>query len=182
MDILKSLELRTAEAMKHFKEQLAGIRGGRPNAKLVEDIAVEYFGQKLSVKQLGSISILPPREIQISVWDKNAAAAVLKAIESSNLNVGANIEGNLIRINLPALSGERRQELIKIAKKEAEEARIEIRSSRDETNKEINQQFEKKEISEDEKFNLKEKVQKNIDKANEEIDKILENKIKEIEE
>ena len=181
-DFLRGLELKITEAIKHFKEQLAAIRGGRPSSKLVEDVPVEYFGQKLTIKQLGSISIIPPREIQISVWDKNAASAVLKAIESSGLNISANPEGNLIRINLPPLSGERRQELIKVAKKEAEEARIKIRGIRDEINKEINRQFEEKKIAEDDKFKIKEKVQESIDKTNEEIEKILENKTREIEE
>ncbi len=182
MDILKELEVKTGTAIKHLKDRLSGIRGSRPTSKLIEDIPVEYFGQKLVIKQLGSISVVPPREIQISVWDKNAASAVLKGIEISNLNTTANIEGNLIKINLPPLSGERRQELIKIAKKEAEEIRVRIRNIRDETNKEINRQFEEKKISEDDKFKLKEQVQKSIDKTNEEIEKILENKIKEIEE
>lgn len=182
MNMLKDLELKTGEAIKYFKEQLSGIRGGRPNSKLVEDISVEYFGQRLPLKQLGSISIAPPREIQISVWDKNAAAIVLKAIEASNLNISANLEGSLIRINLPALSGERRQELIKLAKKETEEAKIKIRGIRDEINKEVNRLFEEKKIGEDEKFKLKEQIQENINKVNGEIEKILENKIKEIEE
>ena len=182
MEIIQDLEFKTAEAIKFFKDQLAGIRGGRPSAKLVEDVSVDYFGQKLSIKQLGSISIIPPREIQISVWDKNSASLVLKAIEAANLNIGANIEGNLIRINLPPLSGERRQELIKIAKKEAEEAKIKIRGIRDEINKETNRQLDEKKISEDDKFKLKEKVQASVDKTNEEIEKILENKTKEIEE
>jgi ribosome recycling factor len=182
MDILKDLDLKIKESLKYLKNQLSGIRGSRPTSKLVEDIPVEYFGQKLAIKQLGSINILPSREIQISVWDKNAASAVLKAIESSNLNVGANLEANSIKINLPPLSGERRQELIKIAKKETEEIRIRIRGIRDETNKEINRRFEEKEITEDDKFKLKEKVQEKIDEINEEIEKILENKIKEIEE
>jgi len=182
MDIMQDLEFKTDEAIKFFKDQLAGIRGGRPSAKLVEDIPVDYFGQKLTVKQLGSISVVPPREIQISVWDKNSAALVLKAVEGANLNVSANIEGSLIRINLPPLSGERRQELIKIVKKEAEETKIKIRGIRDEINKEISRQLEEKEISEDRKFKLKEEVQKKIDKANEEVEKILESKIKEIEE
>lgn len=182
MNILKNLELKIGEAIKYFKEQLSAIRGGRPNSKLVEDVLVEYFGQRLPLKQLGSISIAPPREIQISVWDKNAAAIVLKAIEASNLNISANLEGSLIRINLPALSGERRQELIKLAKKETEEAKIKIRGIRDEINKEINRQFEEKKIGEDEKFKLKEQIQENINKVNGEIEKILENKIREIEE
>ncbi len=182
MNILNDLELKTGEAIKYFKEQLSAIRGGRPNPKLIEDVPVEYFGQRLPIKQLGSISIMPPREIQISVWDKNAAAIILKAIEASNLNISANLEGSLIRINLPALSGERRQELIKIAKRETEEARIKIRGIRDEVNKEINRQFEEKKIGEDEKFKLKERIQENINKVNEGVEKILEEKIREIEE
>jgi len=182
MDILKNLELKISEILKHLKDQLSGFRGGRPNAKLVEDISVDYFGEKLLVKQLGSINIIPPREIQISVWDKNSAALVLKTIEASNLNVGAILEGNLIRLNLPALSGERRQELTKLAKKETEEVKIKIRLTRDEVNKEISSQFESKKISENEKFKLKEKVQKRIDELNKEIEGILENKIREIEE
>ncbi len=182
MDILKNLESKISEALKSLKDQLSGIRGGRPNSKLVEDISLDYFGQKLSVKQLGSINIVPPREIQISVWDKNTASLVLKAIEASNLNVSAVLEGNLIRINLPALSGERRQELSKLAKKETEEASIKMRSGRDEINKEITRQFDEKKIGEDEKFKLKDKVQKRIDEVNGEIDGILENKVREIEE
>ncbi|TRZ64475.1 MAG: ribosome recycling factor [Spirochaetia bacterium] len=182
MNITKGLELKISETINYFKNQLSSIRGGRPNAKLVEDISVEYFGQRLPIKQLGSINIVPPREIQISVWDKNAASAVLKAIEASNLNIGANLDGNVIRVNLPPLSGERRQELTKLVKREAEEAKIRVRGLRDEENKEINRQFEGKEIGEDEKFKLKEKVQESVDRVNGEVEKILEGKIKEIEE
>jgi len=182
MNSLNNLELRIKDALNYFKDQLSFIRGGRPNAKLVEDISVEYFGQRLPIKQLGSINVVPPREIQISVWDKNAASVVLKAIEASNLNVGANLDGNVIRVNLPPLSGERRQELAKLVKRETEEAKIKVRGLRDEENKEINRQFESKEIGEDEKFKLKEKIQEGVDKANGEIEKILEVKIKEIEE
>jgi len=180
--MVNNLEQKIKQVLDYFKDQLSSIRGGRPNAKLVEDISVEYFGQKLPIKQLGSINIVPPREIQISVWDKNAASVVLKAIEASNLNVGANLDGNVIRVNLPPLSGERRQELMKLVKRETEEAKIKVRGLRDEENKEINRQFESKEIGEDEKFKLKEKIQEGVDKANGEIEKILEVKIKEIEE
>ncbi|MBN2197668.1 ribosome recycling factor [Candidatus Wolfebacteria bacterium] len=182
LDILKELENKIIEAIDHLKEEFSGLRGGRPNSKLVENIMVDYFGQKLTIKQLGSISIIPPREIHISVWDKNAAPPVLKAIEASNLNVGVLAEGNLVRINLPPLSGERRQELIKIAKREIEETKVRIRNGRDEINKEIGKLFDKKEITEDDKFKLKDKVQEQVNQANEKIEKILEDKIKEIEE
>ncbi len=181
MDILKNLEEKINQGISYFRKQLSGIRGGRPSSKLVEDLVVDYFGQRLTVKQLGSILIVPPREIHISVWDKNAASLVLKAIESSNLNVSANLEENMIRINLPPLSGERRQELVKVVKKEAEEARIKLRAARDDTNKEISRQEEEKKITEDDKFKFKEDIQKSIDKGNEEIERIIKNKIKEIE-
>ena len=181
-NILKEAETKTGEIIKYLKDQLAGVRGSRPSPKLFEDLPVDYFGQKLPVKQLASIGVVPPREIQLTVWDKQVVSGVAKAIESSNLNVSANIEGNTIRINLPPLSEERRQELAKVVRKEAEETRIKIRALRDEINKKIVQDFEAKKITEDDKFKLKEKVQETVDKTNSEIEKILENKIKEINE
>lgn len=181
MDILKELESKTADAVRYFKDQLAGMRGGRATAKLVEDVSVECYGQKMAVKQLGSISVPSPKEIQISVWDKEVAAVVVKAVETS-LSVNANLEGNLIRVNLPPLSEERRRELAKIVKKEAEEAKIKIRFLRDEFNKKIVRQFEDKKITEDDKFDLKEKIQKIIDRTNGEIENVLNAKITEIEE
>ena len=174
--------MKTVEIIKYFKDQISSIRSGRPTPKLVENLPVDYLNQKMTIKQLGSISIVPPTTIQISVWDAQAISSVSKAIESSNLSVVANIDGNLVRINLPPLSSERRQDLIKVVKKEAEEAKIKIRHIRDEENKKINRQEEEGEIGEDQKFKLKEETQKEIDKANEEIERILENKIKEIEE
>lgn len=181
MDVLKDLEIKTKEIIDRFRQELSGIRGGRPVSKLVEDIQVDYFGQKLAIKQLGSVSVILPREIQIGVWDKTVAPAVSKAIETA-LNVGVNIEGNLIRVILPPLSEERRGELTKIVKKEAEEARIKIRALRDDILKTIKQQEEKGIITEDDRFKLKEQIQKSVDKSNEEIEKSLENKIKEISE
>lgn len=182
MEKLKDLDKKATETLQYLKSQLGAIRGGRPSPMLVEDILIDYFGQKMPLKQLGSISIMPPREIQISFWDKQAVAVAAKAIESSNLRVSANIDGNLIRINLPPLSSERRQELIKVVKREVEETRIRIRHLRDEENKKINVQEQGGEISEDEKFKLKDGAQKIIDKVNKDIETMMENKIKEIEE
>lgn len=178
-DILNDLDLKTGETAKHLNDRLSGVRGGRPTTMLVEDIVVEHFGRKMAVKQLGAISVAPPKEIRISVWDKEALPVIAKAIESF-LNVGANIEGNLLRVFLPPLSEERRQELIKLVKRETEETKIKIRSLRDEAMKKIKIQEEEKSIGEDEKFRLKNEVQKIIDNANAETEKILENKIKEI--
>ena len=180
--LTQELENKIKEILNYFKDQLSAIRSGRPTPKLVEDLSVDYFGQKMTIKQLGSINIIPPREIQISVWDKQAVGGVIKAIENSNLSVSANTDGNLIRINLPALSTERRQELIKVAKKEAEETKIKIRHSRDEFNKKISSQEESGEITEDQKFKFKDEIQKIVDRANKDIEEMIEKKIKEMEE
>lgn len=179
--ILKmELEIKIKEALNYFKEQLAAIRGNKPTPKLVEDILADSYGAKMPIKQLASIAIVLPREIQITPWDRQNIQSIAKAVESSNLNVSANINGNLIRINLPSLSQERREEIIKIVKKESEKTRIKIRHLRDEANKEINRQEESGEITKDQKFKTKDKIQKSVDAANKEIETTLEKKIKEI--
>lgn len=177
---LADFEKRANLILENLKKELSGLRGGQPTPKLVEDLKADYFGQLVPIKQLGSISVAPPREIDIKVWDKNAVAAVVKAIENSGLGLTANTAGNLIRLNLPPLSEERRQEIIKLAKKTAEEFRIQLRHFRDECNKQINKKESGGEIDEDQKFKLKAEVQKITDKITGDIEKSLENKVKEI--
>ena len=125
--------------------------------------------------------MIPPREIQIAVWDQGVVSLVVKAIESA-LHLQPIHEKNLIRVILPPLSEERRAELIKLVKREAEEIRIKIRSFRDEVLKKIKSQTEKGELTEDDRFELKEKIQKIIDTTNQEIEEVVESKIKEIKE
>jgi ribosome recycling factor len=180
MVILEKFKKETALLVENFKKEITGIRGNRPSPALVENLKVDYFGQMLLVKQLSSIGIVPPREIDINVWDQNAVPGIVKAIETANLS--ANFEGKLIRINLPPLTEERRQELIKSVKKIAETFRIQLRHQRDEINKEIARAFDAKEISEDQKFKLKEEVQKKVDSVNQEIEDILAKKTKELQE
>lgn len=182
MDIIKDFEQKLKPLIESLKQELLNLRTNRPTPKLVENIKVDYMGQQLTLKQLGSISIVPPREIDVSVWDKNAVGPVAKAIETSGLGVTANIDGNLIRLNLPPLTDERRQELIKLVKSTAEQTRIKIRALRDEANKHAEAMFKDKKISEDQKFKTKKQIQDAVDKANAEIEKLLEAKIKEISE
>ncbi|OGY65857.1 MAG: ribosome recycling factor [Candidatus Harrisonbacteria bacterium RIFCSPLOWO2_01_FULL_44_18] len=181
-EVLKDLENRIRPLFGALKQEFITLRTNRPSPKLVEDIKVDYFDQKLTVKQLGSISVVPPREINIQVWDKNAVAPVAKAIEASSLGVSANIDGNLIRINLPTLTDERRQELTRLVKSVTEQTKIKVRNLRDDANKKIEQTFKDKKISEDQKFKLKKQIQDAIDKINKEIENLLEAKTKEINE
>lgn len=178
--ILEKFKKETVQLVESFKKEIIAIRGNRPSPAIVENLKADYFGQPLLIKQLGSISIVPPREIDIALWDKNAIPAVVKAIEAAGLS--ANYDGKLIRINLPPLSQERRQELVKSVKKIGETFKIQLRNHRDEINKEITASFDAKEVNEDQKFKMKDEIQKNVDSVNKEIESILEKKIKELEE
>ncbi len=161
-------------------KELGSVRTNRPTPALVEDLKVNYFDQLTPLKQLASINIIPPREINIQVWDKSAVNNVIKAIETSSLGLSATADGASIRVHLPELSQERREELIKFIKKIAEEHRIRLRHLRDETNKEILKLFEDDELNEDVKFKSKEEVQKETERINKDIENLLENKIHEI--
>lgn len=179
MDI-KQFEQKLQALAAGLKNEFQTIRSGRPSPRMVEDIKVEVYGQQLPIKALGSISVIPPREITISLWDSTIVSAVAKAIESSPLKATANSDGSLIRINLPQLTDERKKEYEKVIKKMTEETRIRIRGSRDEANKEIKKMEEAKELSEDAAFKKKEEIQKATDKINKEIESLLDGKIKEI--
>jgi len=180
MDIIKELETKLRNFVESLKVEFQTIRGNRPSPRMVEDIKVEYYGQMTPIKALGSIAVVPPREINVSLWDRAVVSAVAKAIEESSLKVTANIDGSTIRINLPSLTEERRKELEKVIKKMTEETKIKIRGSRDDANKSIKRMEDEKKFSEDVAFKKKEEVQKVVDKYNGEIDKTLESKMKEI--
>ncbi len=177
---LKVSDSRIRHIIEGVREELGGLRTNRPTPQLVEEILVDYAGSRMKVKQLGSISVAPPREIQITAWDKNAAPLIAKAIESSPLGLAGAVQGNVVRVNLPPLNEERRAELMKIAKGIAEKFRIRLRSLRDEENKKIEGAFKEKTIGEDQKFKLKKQVQEAVDTANGEIEEAVGKKVGEI--
>ncbi len=179
-DFLKDLDFKTRPLLESLRQELSGIRANRPTPQLVEDILVDYGGQMLKVKQLGSIGVTPPRELQISVWDKSVVQGVAKAIENSSLKLNPSVEGNVVHLRLPPLTEERREELTKIVKAAAEKIRIKLRNLRDETNKKIEESFKAKTINEDQKFKGKKRVQEAVDKTNKDIDALLNSKIAEI--
>jgi ribosome recycling factor len=181
MDTKQELQKKTDEILKYFKDDIGSVRGSRPSPALVEDIQVEYYGQKMPVKQLGSIMVVPPREIQVSVWDGSIVNAIAKAI-GEKLNVNASPDGNTIHVNLPSLTQERREELSKAVKAKTEEARIKSRAARDEVKKDVAALEKAGEITEDDRFALNEEIQKIIDAFNKNVDDLLEKKLAEIQE
>lgn len=181
LDIKKELETKLSEIARFFKDEIASIRGSRPSPAMVEEITVDYYGQKLPIKQLGSIMTVPPREIQISVWDASAVGAIVKEV-SSRINVNAANDGNTIHVNLPSLTEERRNELAKAVRAKAEETRIKSRTVRDEIKKHLGEMEKSGEVTKDDKFELNEEIQKMMDKFNSDIDGTVEKKMSEINE
>ncbi len=175
----KLIEQKLKSALENLKTEFQTIRSNRPSPRMVEDIKVEIYGQTLPVKALGSISAVPPREINVMLWDISGVAAVAKAIEEA-LRVTASTDGALIRVNLPSLTDERKKEFEKMIRKITEETRIRVRGVRDDANKEIKIAEQGKSISEDVAFKKKEGVQKMVDAVNRELESLMENKIKEI--
>ncbi|PJC65478.1 MAG: ribosome recycling factor [Candidatus Colwellbacteria bacterium CG_4_9_14_0_2_um_filter_50_12] len=175
MDYLDKLETEFNRIAGALKEELTSFRTNRPSPKLIENIKVDFLGQSLIIKQLGSITIEPPRDLVISVWDKNALPAVVKAIESGNLGLGVSPQGATIRVRTPELTEERRRELEKLIRAAAESTRIKMRVERDAANKIINAEIDK-----DVKFRAKEKLQKLVDKFNEVVETALKDKLRDI--
>ena len=171
-----------AFVVSECKRELGGVRANRPSPSLIEDIKVNYYGETMPLKHVGSITVSPPRELSVQLWDAGAVQLVAKAIEASSLGLTANIEGNVIRIFLPSLSAERRDELVKHVKKIAEQYRIQIRHHRETANKGIEMQLGANEIGEDQKFRLRDEVQKITENANKDVESAVSAKVREIEE
>jgi ribosome recycling factor len=179
-EILKQFKAQLASILESLKSEIGGVRTNRPSPGLIEDVKVTYYNQTTPIKHLGSVGVTLPREIHVTVWDQAAVSAVAKAIEISSLGLTPQVQGNMVRVFLPELSEERRQEFVRHVKKITEDHRIKIRHARDEANKKIEKSEEEGGFSEDQTFAAKEQAQKAVDKTNEEIEKILEMKVKEI--
>jgi len=175
-EIFKSTEEDMKKAVQYFKNEIAGLRTGRASTALVEEIKVDYYGSKVPIKQLASVSVPEANQIVLQVWDKGAVDLVEKAI-MENLNLTPQKQGNLLRLTLPPLTEERRRELVRMLHKMAEEARVAVRNIRRDAKELIEDQ---EGISEDEIKRALEKLQKLTDKYIEEINHLTEAKEKEI--
>ncbi len=167
-----------AKIIDFFKSEILPFRGNKANPSLIENLLIDYWNQKIPLKQLGAISAPSFTELVVEVWDKNAVNPIISALQKENYSV--NISGRKIFIKLPSLTEERRQELIYKIKKIGEDFRKRLRVLRDEFNKKIDDQFKNKIIAEDEKFKLKKDIQEKTEELNKEIENILSQKIEEI--
>ncbi|MBP8617835.1 MAG: Ribosome-recycling factor [Parcubacteria group bacterium ADurb.Bin305] len=178
--IIKKLETNIQELVHSFEEDLKAFRTARPSPALIENIIVEAYGSASPLKHLASISIQPPNALVVEPWDKTIIPAIIKALGSSPLGVNPQSDGISVKIYLPPLTHERKQELIKFLSSKKEEYRIKVRQIREDSLEMVKNAFDKKEISEDDKFRLKEEIQKRIDSSNKNLDEIEKKKADEI--
>lgn len=164
---------KTVEALKH---ELGKIRTGRAHPSLLEHILVPYYGVDTPLNQVANIAVEDARTLTIAPWEKNLVSAIEKAILTSDLGLNPSTSGTVIRIPLPPLTEERRRELVRVVKHEAENSRVAVRNIRRDANTEIKEALKEKMITEDDARAAEEKIQKLTDQFIKEIDKVLEEK------
>lgn len=179
-DVLSDVEDRMKKSLKNLEREFAAIRTGRANPSMFDNIKVNVYESMMPLNQVATISCPEPRLAVIQPWDKQNLAPIEKAILTSDLSVNPNNDGNLIRIQIPDLTEERRKEYVKLAKHKAEECKVAIRNIRRDGNDMIKEFEKEKEISEDDARKAAERIQKVTDSKIEEVLKLTENKEKEI--
>ncbi len=179
-DLLKDAETRMTGAIHVLESDLTAIRTGRANPALVEKIHVEYYGMETPLMQLASISVPEPRALLIKPFDKSTLKAIEKAIQSSDLGLTPNNDGQSIRLNLPPLTEDRRRELVKHVHHRLEETRVALRNIRRDAMKDIKDFENEKMISEDDRKRGEDEMQKLTDRFTGEVDKIGQRKEQEI--
>jgi len=179
-DIISDVESRMKKSIAALQKEFAAIRTGRANPAMFDGIRVSVYGTEMPLNQVATISCPEPRLVVIQPWDRGNLSEIEKAILKSDLSLNPSNDGNLIRIQIPDLTEERRKEYVKLARAKAEECRIAIRNIRRDGNDMIKELEKEKEISEDDSKNALSRIQKATDRFIEEIQKMTDNKEKEI--
>ena len=177
---VQKYEQKMTKTLEGFETELTTIRAGRANPNLLNRIMVEYYGTPTPMQQVGNISVPEPRIIQINPWEKSLLKAIEKAILASDLGITPTNDGTSIRLVFPELTEERRKELVKDIKKKGEAAKVAVRNVRRDANDTLKKMEKSTDITEDERKEGEEKIQKMTDKYVAKIDKSVENKSKEI--
>lgn len=180
VDVVKETEKKMNGALEHLKHELKGLRTGRANPAIVESVIVEVYGSQMRLSDLASISVPEPRQLLISPYDIKNVHAISKGIQAANLNLQAMVDGNIVRVKIPEMDQNVRQEMVKQAKKKNEEAKVAIRNARRDGNDTIRRQKADGEIAEDVLKKTEKRIQEMTDKFCATADKIVEDKEREI--
>lgn len=170
--VLSSAEDRMEKAIQVLKRDLTTVRAGRASASMLDKITVEYYGSQMPVNQVASVTVPEPRQLVITPWEKNMLGEIEKAIQKSDLGINPMNDGTVIRIVVPALTEQRRQELVKVIRKFAEETRVAIRNVRRDANDELKKAEKAGDASEDETRRATDKIQALTDRFVGEVDKL----------
>lgn len=179
-EVVQETETKMKKTLESVSREFAEVRTGRAHPGLIEGLHIDYYGTPTMVKQLASIAIPDAQTIAIQPWDISAIVEIEKAILKSKIGVVPSNDGKTVRLSIPKLSKERRQELSKVVKDMAENGRVSLRTIRREANDKIKKMQTENRISEDDSFHGQEEVQKLTDRYIKEVDKILESKNKEL--
>lgn len=179
-DIKKDAETRMDKCVEAFKNTISKVRTGRASPSLLDGIVVEYYGTPTSLRQLASVTVEDSRTLKINVFDRSMGPAVEKAIMASDLGLNPSSAGSDIRVPLPALTEERRKDLIKVVRGEAEQGRVSVRNVRRDANDKIKALLKDKEISEDDERRSQDEIQKMTDVRIKHVDAALAEKEKEL--
>lgn len=179
-DIKKDAAERMKKSIEAFRQELAKIRTGRAHTSLLDHIHVDYYGSQVPISQVANIHVEDARTLSVTPWDKSMVQAVEKAIMQSDLGLNPATYGQVIRVPMPPLTEERRRELVKVVRHEGENAKVAIRNIRRDANADLKALLKDKEISEDEERRAQEEIQKLTDRHVAEVDRILEQKEREL--
>jgi len=176
MQVLKNAETRMDKAIESLKREFSVLRTGRASAALLDNIKVDYYGMPTPINQMAQITIPEPRQLVVKAYDKSTSSDIERAINEANIGLTPNSDGDVIRLNVPALTEERRRELAKKVKVFAEEAKVAIRNIRRDANDELKKMQKNGDITEDALKGYNDDVQKLTDKKIKEVDKVASNK------
>ena len=175
-ELKRNTEQKMKKSLEALKGDLGKVRTGRAHTGLLDHISVDYYGTQTPLSGVANVTLIDARTIGISPWEKKMVGAIEKAIRDSDLGLNPAAMGDTIRVPMPALTEERRKELIKVVRGEGESARVAVRNQRRDANHGLKDALKKKEISEDDERRAQEEVQKLTDRHIAEIDKLLQQK------
>ncbi|HWW03885.1 ribosome recycling factor [Collimonas sp.] len=179
-EVKKNTELRMQKSLETLRADLAKVRTGRAHTGILDHIMVEYYGSPTNLSQVANVTLIDARTIGVQPFEKKMIAVVEKAIRESDLGLNPSTQGEMIRVPTPALTEERRKEMVKLVKGEAEDAKIAIRNIRRDANESFKKLVKDKECSEDDERRAQDEIQKLTDKSVAEVDKQVVDKEKEI--
>lgn len=179
-EVITELERKMKKSIESYEEELLTVRAGRANPAILDNISVDYYGTPSPIKQVASISAPEARLLVIQPWDASLISVIEKEILKSNLGITPSNDGKVIRLPFPALTEDRRKELVKVVKGYSENAKVALRNLRRDALDKLKKMEKDKEISEDELKQGEEEVQKVIDKFNKEVDEVTKKKEKEL--